>query len=233
VPAIVGARSPATDPVFEREAARRGAPLRFVPDSWQVTRHEDNTYDLGNDRGITFHRLAPDLQGMYQRKNIPVALEALLQLRATGLRLPDQAIRDGLSRVVPNTGLLGRWQELASAPYTVCDTAHNLDGITETVAQISTRARERLHVVLGIVNDKDAGAILRALPPDATYYFTRAAIPRALDEKLLARQARAAGLHGQDYPTVAAAYAAARAAARPADMIYIGGSTFVVAEVLE
>jgi dihydrofolate synthase/folylpolyglutamate synthase len=233
VPAIVGARSPATDPVFEQVAARVGAPLRFVPDNWLVTRHEDNTYDLESNHGVAFRRVAPDLKGLYQRKNIPVAIEALLQLRAAGFQLPDSIIRDGLSRVIRNTGLLGRWQELSSAPYTVCDTGHNLDGITETVAQIATCPRERLHVVFGMVNDKEIDAILRVLPADAIYYFTRAALPRALDEKILASHARNVGLRGRQYPTVAAAYAAARAEANPKDMIYIGGSTFVVAEVLE
>jgi dihydrofolate synthase/folylpolyglutamate synthase len=157
----------------------------------------------------------------------------LTRLREAGLSIPDRAIRDGLARVVSNTGLLGRWQELASAPYTVCDTGHNLDGITEVVAQIATRAYERLHVVFGMVNDKDITAVLRVLPAAATYYFTRADLPRSLDEGVLAGQARAVGLRGACYPTVATAYAAARAAAAPGDMIYIGGSTFVVAEVLD
>jgi dihydrofolate synthase/folylpolyglutamate synthase len=232
VPAIVGARHPATDPVFERVAGQQATPLQFAPDNWQVTRREDNSYDLVREQGLAFRDLLPDLKGFYQRKNIPVVLEAILQLRDAGLQLPDRAIRDGLARVTRNTGLRGRWQELSAAPYIVCDTGHNLDGLTETVAQIAACPRERLRVVLGLVNDKDAGAILRLLPRDAIYYFTRAALPRALDEKLLAAQARDLGLDGQSYPTVAGAYEAARAAATAKDMIYIGGSTFVVAEVL-
>jgi dihydrofolate synthase/folylpolyglutamate synthase len=232
VPAIIGTRDPATDFVFERKAAEQGTPLQFAPDQWECTRHEDNSYDLTNRQGTTYH-LVPELKGFYQRKNIPAVLEALLELRAGGLPLPDRAIRDGIARVVRNTGLFGRWQELSRAPYTVCDTGHNLDGITESVAQIATCPCERLHVVLGMVNDKDVSGVLRILPAEATYYFTKASLPRALNEELLARQARAVGLRGECYPTVAEAYAAARKAATVKDMIYIGGSTFVVAEVLD
>jgi dihydrofolate synthase/folylpolyglutamate synthase len=233
VPAIVGTRAPATDFVFERKAAACAAPLQFASDNWEVTRHNDNSYDLSNKQGLALHHLTPELKGIYQRKNIPTVLEALLTLRKSGLSLPEQAIRDGLSRVVRNTGLFGRWQELARAPYTVCDTGHNLDGITESVLQIGTCPHEHLHVVIGMVNDKDINAVLRVLPPEATYYFTKAALPRALNEEILAQQARAIGLHGECYPTVTEAYAAAREAATQQDMIYIGGSTFVVAEVLD
>jgi dihydrofolate synthase/folylpolyglutamate synthase len=232
VPAIVGTRDPATDFVFLRKAAEHAIPLQFASDNWTCHRHPDNTHDLENRQGIAFH-LAPDLKGFCQRKNIPAVLDAVLQLRSAGLRIPDSAIRDGIARVIPNTGLLGRWQELADRPYTVCDTAHNLDGLHESVSQIAAHAHDHLHVVLGMVNDKDITSILRLLPTSATYYFTRAALPRALDEQLLARQARAVGLIGESYPTVAAACAAARSAAAPGDMIYIGGSTFVVAEALD
>ncbi|MDR1273499.1 MAG: bifunctional folylpolyglutamate synthase/dihydrofolate synthase [Odoribacteraceae bacterium] len=232
VPAIIGTRDPATDFVFERKAAEQGTPLQFATDNWECHRHEDNTYDLKNKQGAVYH-LAPELKGFYQRKNIPAVLEALLELRASGLPLPDRAIRDGIARIVQNTGLFGRWQELSRAPYTVCDTGHNLDGITESVAQIATCTHERLHVVLGMVNDKDVSGVLRVLPAEATYYFTKAALPRALNEEILARQAHTVGLDGECYPTVAEAYAAARKAATAKDMIYIGGSTFVVAEVLD
>jgi dihydrofolate synthase/folylpolyglutamate synthase len=233
IPAIIGTRDPATDFVFERRARECASSLHFASDNWEVNRHDDNSYDLKNKQGIAFHHLPLELKGLYQRKNIPTVLEALLELRKSGLELPDRAIRDGLARVVRNTGLFGRWQELSQAPYTVCDTGHNLDGIAESVAQILTCTYEHLHVVLGMVNDKDISGVLRLLPPEATYYFTKASLPRALNEEVFAGQARAAGLSGQCYPSVAEACAAARKAATAKDMIYIGGSTFVVAEALD
>jgi dihydrofolate synthase/folylpolyglutamate synthase len=231
IPAIIGTRDPATDHVFERKAAGQATPLQFASDNWTCLRHDNNTYELTNRQGITYH-LAPELKGHCQRKNIPAVLEAILELRRAGLHIPDDALLAGIARVIRNTGLYGRWQELSRTPYTVCDTGHNLDGITESVAQIASCRYDHLHVVIGMVNDKDIDNILRVLPPLATYYFTKASLPRALDERVLAGKARAIGLRGNCYPTVPAAIAAATAAAATGDMIYIGGSTFIVAEAL-
>lgn len=232
VPAVVGTRDAETDFVFERKARECGATLSFASDEWTVARHDGNTYDLERRDGWRLEGLRPELQGLYQRKNIPTVLEAVRELRRQGLEIPEEAVRRGIERVVTNTGLLGRWQTLCERPYTVCDTGHNIDGLTEIAAQLRTCRYERLHVVIGMVNDKDVDGALSVLPKEATYYFCKASIPRALDERTLAEKGARHGLRGTTYATVAEAYAAAREAARPEDMIYVGGSTFVVAEVV-
>ena len=232
VPAIIGPKDPASDFVFIEKAKECETTLEFASENWQVTRDNKNAYRLENKNGITFAPVQADLKGLYQRKNIPAVLETVLSLRNNGLHISDQNIYNGIANTIRNTGLLGRWQELSQTPYTVCDTGHNIDGLTEIVAQLKTCTYEQLHFVIGMVNDKDVDSVLHILPKDAIYYFCKASIPRAMDEKILAEKARANHLHGETFPTVAAAYQAAREAASNRDMIYIGGSTFVVAEVI-
>lgn len=232
IPAVIGTRDRDTDFVFEQKAAECRTDLQFASDNWQVDRTDDNIYHLRHRSGIAFRDLKPQLQGLYQRKNIPTVLETLLILQKSGLQLSETNIREGIARTVSNTGLLGRWQELNSRPYTVCDTGHNIGGLTEIVTQLATCKYNALHFVMGMVNDKDVDSVLGILPKNAVYYFCKASIPRAMDEHLLADKAASHGLKGNTYPTVAAAYKAARETARPEDMIYIGGSTFIVAEVI-
>ena len=229
---IAHEKAPTSDFVFIEKAKECETTLEFASENWQVTRDNKNTYQLANKNGITFAPVQADLKGLYQRKNIPAVLETVLSLRNNGLHISDQNIYNGIANTIRNTGLLGRWQELSQTPYTVCDTGHNIDGLTEIVAQLKTCTYEQLHFVIGMVNDKDVDSVLHILPKDAIYYFCKASIPRAMDEKTLAEKARANHLHGETFPTVAAAYQAAREAARNRDMIYIGGSTFVVAEVI-
>lgn len=232
VPAIIGTRDAATDFVFIHKAQECGTTIDFASDNWNEERTPENTYNLKNKQGITFNDLHPDLKGLYQRKNIPTVIETILHLREQGIKITDQAVHEGIANTIRYTGLLGRWQELSRTPYTVCDTGHNIDGLTEIVAQLKTCKYERLHFVMGMVNDKDVDSVLHILPKDAIYYFCKASIPRAMDEHLLAEKAAGNDLCGKTYPTVAEAYAAAKEAANRNDMIYIGGSTFVVAEVV-
>ncbi|PXZ43866.1 dihydrofolate synthase [Sanguibacteroides justesenii] len=232
VPVIIGTRDTATDFVFEDKADECQSLLEFASDNWEVNRNSTNTYTLHRRNGILFDNIQPDLKGFYQRKNIPTVLETVLTLKEQGLSLPDHAVYAGIARTIQNTGLLGRWQELKKHPYTVCDTGHNIDGLTEVVAQINACRYEKLHFVIGMVNDKDVDSVLHILPKDAAYYFCKASIPRAMNEKILAEKARSVGLTGETFPTVDAAYRAAQKAASPRDMIYIGGSTFVVAEIV-
>jgi dihydrofolate synthase/folylpolyglutamate synthase len=173
-----------------------------------------------------------DLLGHYQSKNICTVLAAVDQLREQGWKISEQALRNGLENVVEQTGLLGRWQVIGSNPRTICDTGHNEGGIREVVAQIAQTPYKTLHFVIGMVNDKDISSVLRLLPKDAIYYFTKASIPRALDENQLMKMAAYFGLQGKSYPSVAEALTAARQHAGADDLIFIGGSTFVVAEVL-
>ncbi|MDL2251405.1 bifunctional folylpolyglutamate synthase/dihydrofolate synthase [Odoribacter sp. OttesenSCG-928-J03] len=232
VPTLIGSRNKMYDFVFEKKATECEAPLVFVPDIWDIDRREDGSYDLKNKQGVVISGLTSELKGMYQSKNIPAVVESAFVLQSLGLTISEQNIRDGIARTIHNTGLLGRWQVLSEDPYTVCDTGHNEDGIKEILKQIDSCRFNQLHFVLGVVNDKDIDTILKLLPKNAVYYFCKASIPRALNESILAEKAQRNGLKGQTYPTVEAAYKAAKQHAGADDMIYIGGSTFVVAEVV-
>lgn len=232
IPAIVGTRDKEYDFVFEQKATNVHTTLSFAGDQWQVKKNTDGRYNLTHPTGWQFQDLNCELKGDYQRKNIPTVLETVPVLRKAGLHISDDHIRSGIERVITNTGLLGRWQTLATNPLTVCDTGHNIDGITEIVGQLKRYHYKRLHFVIGMVSDKDVDSVLKILPQEAVYYFTKASIPRAMNEKELAEKAHALGLRGDTYPTVAEAYAEARRQADENDMIYIGGSTFIVAEVI-
>ena len=232
VPAIVGVRDEEYDYVFEKKAASVNTTLSFASEQWEVEKNPEGNYHLKRSSGEEFSELSCELKGNYQRKNIPTVLETIPALRTAGLHITDEQVRAGISRVITNTGLYGRWQTLSQSPLTICDTGHNIDGITEIVQQLQKCQYKRLHFVIGMVNDKDVDHVLCILPKDAIYYFTKASIPRAMNEEVLAEKARTAGLQGLCYPTVATAYEAARQNATKQDMIYIGGSTFIVAEVL-
>ena len=232
IPVVIGTRDRNYDFVFEGKARSCDAPLTFASDEWKIRQNNDGSYDLSHRSGISFSSLVCELKGSYQRKNIPTVLESVLSLQNSGLAIREEHIRNGIACVIRNTGLHGRWEKLANTPYTVCDTGHNIDGLTEVVAQLRSCTYRHLHFVIGMVNDKDVNSVLRILPREATYYFCKASIPRAMNEQELAGKARSCGLQGTTYPTVGEAYAAARKNAIPEDMIYIGGSTFVVAEVV-
>lgn len=232
IPAIVGIRDKEYDFVFEKKAASVNTTLSFASEQWKVEKNPEGNYHLKRSSGEEYCDLSCELKGDYQRKNIPTVVETIPVLRAAGLHITEGQVRAGISHVITNTGLYGRWQKLAQHPLTICDTGHNIDGITEIVRQLQKCQYEQLHFIIGMVNDKDVDHVLCILPPKAIYYFTKASIPRAMNEEILAEKARMAGLQGKCYPTVATAYEAARQNATEKDMIYIGGSTFVVAEVL-
>jgi dihydrofolate synthase/folylpolyglutamate synthase len=181
---------------------------------------------------VVYENLRIDLLGCYQSKNICTVLAAVEQLREQGWLIPESAVRNGLENVVANTGLQGRWQVIGANPRIVCDTGHNEGGFREVAAQIKQTPFKTLHFVLGMVNDKDISGVLRLLPTEAVYYFTKAAIPRALDENQLMKMAAFFNLKGSTYSSVAEAVKAARKNAVAEDFIFIGGSTFVVAEAL-
>jgi len=173
-----------------------------------------------------------DLTGNYQRLNLPVAITALSILQARGFDIVEQAKHDGLKKVKENTGLLGRWQTLQTNPLCIADVAHNVDGMTEVLAQIKNLTFKNLHFVLAVVGDKDISTILGMLPKNATYYFCQANIPRALDKTLLAQQAKAHNLAGEVYPSVVEAHRTALQNSDSKDLVFVGGSVFTVAEIL-
>ena len=179
-----------------------------------------------------YPELIGELGGLTQEKNASTVLCAIKILKQTTFNIPQEAVYNGFRCVVENTGLLGRWQVVNHRPKIVMDTGHNEAGIEYIVRQLQTEEYERLHIVFGMVNDKDTSSVLRLLPQDAVYYFTQANIPRALDARLLAEQAGEFGLHGQVFSTVSDAFSTAKHQATEKDFIFVGGSTFIVAEGL-
>lgn len=169
---------------------------------------------------------------MYQQKNLPAVLMTIDIMRDMDWKISDEQLLIGLANTKRMTGLQGRWQILGYNPLTVADTAHNADGIAEVVYQLTRTPYEKLHFVLGVVNDKDLSSILSLLPDTADYYFAKADIPRALDEKELAQAAERFNLKGSVYSSVEKAFNVARSRAGINDMVFVGGSTFVVAEIL-
>ncbi len=237
-PVVIGESQIESQLTFITRAKECSAPILFADQLYRVV---DRQYVGVNQQQFTIESrldgetfaLTVDLLGDYQRKNILTVLTTLDVLNGSGgLTLPREAVVEGLASAAATTGLSGRWQVVDRAPLTVCDTGHNEGGLREIVAQIARQHYRKLYMVLGFVADKDLDKVLPLLPKEAHYLFTRAGIERALDEKLLAERAAAYGLLGEMLPNVTAAVKRARELASPEDMIYIGGSTFIVAEFL-
>lgn len=215
-PVVISERHPETDAVFEARAAQMGAPLYFAQEL------------ISRERAS----IGLDLKGQYQEKNLRAVLCTVDRLEESGWSLRAH-VGTALQQVQELTGLRGRWEVLAQRPFCVADTAHNEAGIEAVLAQINRHSFRQLHIVWGMVQDKDRRVILRMLPKSAIYYFCAPDIPRALPAEALKREALKFGLSGKSYPSVGAAYAEARAAVLSDDFIYVGGSTFTVAGVLE
>jgi len=177
--------------------------------------------------------LLSGLPGTYQALNIPGVLQVIDILNGKGYRINDHHILNGTRDVITNTGIRGRWELLSENPGVICDIGHNMDGIREVIANLEKMDYNRLHFVYGTVNDKEVDKILKILPPDAEYYFCKPDIPRGYDLSLLAKDAEKAGLSGETFTSVRGAVLMAEQNAADNDLIFIGGSTFVVAEVLQ
>jgi len=238
VPAIISQTQPEVQAVFQQKAATEQAPLLFADQHYRVTLPTPPAPDqdtqllaITHDGQPLHDQLELGLVGDYQRLNLPGVLAVLAELRRQGFVVPEAAVRAGLRDVRQLTGFRGRWTILGRRPLVVCDTAHNEAGLRLVTSQLARLPRRQLHFVLGVVNDKDVSKMLQLLPTAATYYFCQASIPRALPAADLAELAAAVGLRGAVYGPVPAAVAAARAAATPDDVVFIGGSTFVVAEI--
>ena len=167
-----------------------------------------------------------------QSKNARTVLTAINELIKLGFKIPNKAVYDGFANVVELTGLMGRWQTLQHNPRIICDTGHNSHAIRHIVRQLHDERYKTLHIVFGMVNDKDTSTILSMLPKNAFYYFTQPSIDRALDVETLHERATEFGLHGYTYPTVEQALTTAKENADEIDLIFIGGSSFIVADAL-
>lgn len=181
---------------------------------------------------MRYASLELDLLGKYQGKNVATTLVAVEKLIELGWNITKDDIYQGLFDVTETTGLMGRWQVLGNNPLIICDTGHNEAGLNEVLTQIDNTPYQNLHIVLGLVNDKNIDSVLEMLPQNAMYYFTKAQIPRALNERELAEKAMVYELQGKTFSTVEKAFEAAKKSALRNDLIFVGGSTFVVAEVL-
>ena len=244
IPVIVGEYQPEVADIFVDKAKEQKAPIRFASEEWnilesevvspksEVTKEYIDIHILKNDSGLKTLDLSLDLPGTYQLKNVKTVLSAVDALREQGFAITDEHIHTALKQVKKLTGLHGRWEILSHHPLTICDTGHNPEGIAEVLKNIKSVSYENLHFVMGVVNDKDISKILAILPKDATYYFCKPNIPRGLDADSLKQQAANFGLAGKNYPSVKAAFKAAQTNALENDLVFVGGSTFVVAEVV-
>jgi dihydrofolate synthase/folylpolyglutamate synthase len=212
VPVVIGETTSETRPVFEAKAKEVNTQIVFAEEK-------------------DIPEIAFELGGDYQQKNLRTIITALSILRGT-FDISEQNIRDGLGSVCERTGLMGRWQTLNECPKTVCDVGHNVGGFEYIVKQLARQQYKTLRIVIGMVNDKDVNGVLALLPKDAKYYFTRAKVARALQPEELQEKAKEYGLKGNCYPSVANAYEAAIREASTDDFIFVGGSCFVVAEVV-
>ena len=236
VPVVIGETLPDTVDVFINKAKELRAPL-IIADRIVKVIKDGRHPDENNMSVMAFHdghktRLVCPLLGDYQLKNLATVIATTDLLKTTYTEFEGLQVFEGIKNTVSNTGLLGRWQILNKQPLTICDIGHNADGMAAVVNQIGTLEFSNLHFVLGMVNDKDVDKILAKLPMNAKYYFCKADIPRGLEAKELKMKALDYELFGEVYRSVKSAYKAAREAAGKDDLIFIGGSAFVVAEVV-
>ena len=236
IPVVIGETHPETAQVFIDKAKECGSPIYFADqvfdcDKIHIESNLTQQFDVWKNSEQYLEALEIPLMGHYQQKNLTTVMCAIDLLRGK-FNLSDDDIRDGIGLVIRNTHLMGRWQILNNDPLTIADTGHNVAGIKEVVMQLAEMNYERLHFVLGMVNDKDIDSVLHLLPHNAEYYFCKADIPRGLDAHILAEKAFEMGLRGQVFESVSHAYRSAVNNAHFGDVVFIGGSNFTVAEVV-
>ena len=229
-PVVIGEASGDVKQIFLDKSTEMNSPIKFADENnaFSIAELTPNGYLYHN---TPFGNITGELTGECQQKNTATILSAIEQLRLIGWEITPDAVKQGFANVCKLTGLAGRWMELQQSPRVVCDTGHNVGGWEYLSRQLS-QVEGKLHMVIGFVNDKDISHILDLMPHNATYYFTRAEIPRALSADEVKAIALAKGLKGEAYATVAEAYQKAIVSASATDTIFIGGSTFVVADLL-
>jgi len=217
VPVVIGKRQPETRVVFEKAAKKLNSPIIFAEEAYPNNR---NSFEL-------------QLKGNYQHQNVSGVLAVVNLLNANGFNISSDDIKYGLANTVDLTGIKGRWQKLQEQPLMICDTGHNVDGIQMILKQILRIPHKELHIVWGMVDDKDSRPMLSLLPKDGKYYFCQANVPRAKKAQLLYEEAGKFGFKGEIVEDVNNAIAAAKQQANKDDLIFIGGSTFVIAEIAD
>ena len=236
IPVVIGETQSETHQVFENKAAECHSPIYFADqifdcDKIHIESLYKQEYDIWKNNDLYLEACEIPLMGNYQKKNLTTVICAADLLRER-FQLTDDHLRDGIANVIRNTHLMGRWQILNNDPLTIADTGHNVDGIREVISQLAEMSYNKLHFVIGMVNDKDIDHVLQLLPHSCEYYFCKADIPRGLDANILAEKAFELGLRGKVYESVRDAYQSAINAAYIDDVVFVGGSNFIVAEVV-
>ncbi|MEA3479965.1 MAG: folylpolyglutamate synthase/dihydrofolate synthase family protein [Bacteroidota bacterium] len=239
VPLVIGETQKELKDIFIRKAEAEGSKILFADGyflfSNEVVSGESRSgmkLDIFKNSKLYLPELKCPLSGKYLAKNMITTLGIIDVFNASGQHVSTDHIRSGIQKVIENTELMGRWQVISQDPLSICDVGHNYDGLSQTMKQLNETPCHQLHFIMGTVNDKKLADILSLLPKDALYYFCKPDIPRGLDQEELAQQAKEAGLNGKTYASVKSAYEAASSVAQSPDVIFIGGSTFVVAEIL-
>lgn len=235
VPVVISETQEETQEVFHKKAAEESAPIIFADQQYEArlvqSGFEVSHYDIYRKGALHLEQLELNAYGEYQRKNLQAMLQAIESLHPKQL-VSETQLRAGLRELRASTRFIGRWQVLGKTPLILCDSAHNEAGISMAMQELDRLSYEKLHIVYGMVSDKDPEKVLRLLPREATYYFARPDIPRGLEAAKLAEVALRLSLKGLVYPSVNEALEAARNEAGAEDLIYVGGSIFVVAEVV-
>ena len=235
IPVVISQTQDEVKQVFIKKASEVDAPITFAGDELHAYKNDHATdkliVDVLRHGNPAYDLLQLGLSGEYQLKNIAGVLTTIEIANHLGFSIDEEALRNGIAGVTELTGLKGRWQKLTEKPLIICDTAHNEDGIQEVMRQIKDTPHKDLFIVFGTVNDKDISKILALLPRHATYFFCEANIPRALKAESLAKSAEQAGLEGKIISDVNKAIVVAKSLAKEEDLIFVGGSNFVVAEI--
>jgi dihydrofolate synthase/folylpolyglutamate synthase len=237
VPVVISETQKETSEIFTARAIETGSDIKFADQNFSCILNEFNI--MTGERGFIIKDCNQDhsihgttvLGGDYQSNNLKAVFQVFSSLKST-LHVSEINITDGIRNVITNTGLSGRWQVLNHSPLIVCDTGHNKEGLEYVLSQIKRTPKKALHMIIGFVSDKDLSSVLPLLPENAIYYFTKASVPRAMDENILKSKASEYRLQGKGYPDVKRALKAAKINASASDMIFIGGSTFIVADAL-
>lgn len=238
-PVVIGEKQPETMSVFIKKAREMDAPIYFSTDTLKPTllrkRFDGQFFEIKKGRTILFPNIKLNLIGNYQVKNMLTALQAILifdNIKKTPEKESLNSIKKGFSIVKSLTNFIGRWEMLGQNPTILCDSAHNEAGLKLAMQEVAEMSFQKLHIVMGVVNDKDVSKVFKFFPKDAAYYFAKPEIPRGLDATILKEKAAELGVEGTVFISVKEALAAAKKAADEEDLIYVGGSTFVVAEVI-
>lgn len=232
VPVVIGECTDETRPIFIKQAKDVNAPITLSDEENLVISSESTINSKRIYDTIPYKELYGELGGLCQEKNTNTILTAIAQLNLLGYNLSEKNVRKGFANVCALTGLMGRWQKLNESPTLICDTGHNVGGISYIVNQLEQQSYKNLRIVMGMVNDKDVNGVLAMLPKDAIYYFTKASVKRAMDEKQLEALGKEHLLQGRSYTDVVTATKTALEEAEEDDLIFVGGSSFIVADLL-